>query len=72
MKKIYKELIEKLNDEKEDLFIKICKLEKFIESDNYKFLPEYHQFLLKEQLMGMRIYLTSLSYRIKHIDGGDK
>ena len=69
MKKLYNELIEKLSNEKEELFIKVCKLEKFIESENYNKLPEYHQFLLSEQLMGMKIYLKALTYRIKHLEG---
>lgn len=72
MKNTYNQLIEKLNDEKEDLFIKVCKLEKFINSESYKFLPEYHQFLLNQQLTGMNLYLSSLTFRIKHLKGSDK
>lgn len=72
MKNTYSQLIEKLTDEKEDLFIKVCKLEKFINSESYKFLPEYHQFLLNQQLTGMNLYLSSLTFRIKHLKGSDK
>lgn len=71
MKSTYRELIEKLNNEKEELFVKVYKLEKYIESANYILLPGYHQFLLTEQLMGMKIYLSALTHRINYLKGNE-
>lgn len=55
---------QKLIKEKQDLLIKIEKLENFILSFEYNDLKKIHKKLLAEQLKVMRKYLTILEDRI--------
>jgi len=58
---------ERILQEQEDLNIKIDKLEKFIESDEFNKIDYANQYLLKEQSKIMCKYNSILRVRLKTI-----
>jgi hypothetical protein len=62
-----KEILRKLEEEKEELQGKIDRLETFLQSDKSDNISKYQEMLLNLQLSGMETYITALDYRISDI-----
>lgn len=60
-------IIEKLEEEGLDLFLRLQKLELFIGSERYKKLSWYHRCLLRRQFHSMCKYHQVLCLRLKDL-----